>query len=60
MWIYNPFTGQLTFVAVQPKSYISDGLVEFGQDTLGDISIDTGNRGNESSVMDSGSRVVTE
>lgn len=60
MWIYNPFTGQLVFVIVQPKTYISDGLVQFGEGTTGDISIDTGTRTNDTSVMDSGSRVVTE
>lgn len=60
MWIYNPFTGQLVFVIVQPKTYISDGAVNFGDNAGGDISIDTGTRTNDTSVMDSGSRVVTE
>ena len=60
MWIYNPFTGQLVFVIVQPKNYISDGEVSFGDNVGGDISIDTGQRTNDTSVMDNGSRVVTE
>lgn len=60
MWTYNPFTGQLVFVMVQPKTYTPDGMVEFGQGTTGDISVDTGQRTNEASVMDNGSRVVAE
>lgn len=58
MWIYNPFIGQLVFVIMQPQALVADGLVNFGENTTGDISIDTGDRTVTESVMDSGNRLV--
>lgn len=60
MWKYNPITGQFIFVEITPPTYVSEGTVSFGDSVNGDISIDTGNRDNTTSVMDSGLRVVQE
>lgn len=59
MWIYNPFTGQLVFYAKAPVTYIPDGQIDLsGFDS--DITIDVGDRTNDTSVIDQGSRVVAE
>jgi hypothetical protein len=60
MWIYNPFIGQLVFVIVPPKSLTTDGSLLFGDTTTGDINLDTGDRTNDTSLVDNGSRVIAQ
>ena len=58
--IFNPMTGNfepIPIIIVQVNSE-SLGVIEYGQQIEGDLSIDTGDRTNESSYLDQGLRII--
>lgn len=57
MWKFDPILVDIVWVSVQTE-LIFDGLVSFGFELNGDLELSCGLRENESSIFDSGSRVI--
>jgi hypothetical protein len=56
MWTFNPITQKLVFTQ-SVEQIVQAGEIDFG-DGSSDLSIDTGLRDNDSSVLDQGLRVI--
>lgn len=56
-WKFDPISVDLVWVETTDL-VVQSGSVDFGNSVLGDIAIDTGSRTNDTSIMDSGLRVV--
>lgn len=60
MWVYDPFSGTFKFVPVIESTdgtLAANGSFDFGSGS-GDLSLDTGDRTNDTSTIDSGDRLV--
>lgn len=56
-WIFNPQNVDLVFV-VDTNTQVVSGSIQFGDEVTADLAIDTGDRDNDSSIIDSGLRVI--
>ena len=56
-WKFDPMTVDLIWVETTDM-LVQSGSIDMGNSVLGDISIDTGSRTNDTSIVDSGLRVV--
>lgn len=57
MWKFDPFAVDLVFVAGGAGQIVS-GSLNFGEELFSDLSVDTGERDNENSEIDSGLRII--
>lgn len=55
--IFNPLTGDFQFIQVSLQPYVS-GLSNSDSLNTSDLSIDTGDRSNDDSVLDFGDRLI--
>lgn len=56
-WKFDPFSEDVIWIETVDTVQTS-GIIQFGGAIDGDISLDTGNRTNDSSLIDSGLRVM--
>jgi len=56
-WIFDARSIDIVFV-VDTNTQVVSGSIEFGGESGGDLAIDVGNRDNDTSIVDSGLRVV--
>lgn len=54
-WRFDPIACEIYWV---PESSIENGVISFGQELLDDLSVDTGDRTSDGSIMDSGLRII--
>ena len=56
-WRFDPQIIDIVFVQNPDQIQVS-GAIDFGQEGTSDISIDTGDRTNDTSILDQGERVI--
>ena len=58
MWVFDPFSGTFKFVEMPAETgSIVDGNLDFGVSSS-DVTLDTGDRTNDTSTIDSGNRII--
>ena len=56
-WKFDPQVLDIRWV-VEPEEVITEGVLDLGEVVNADISVDTGERTNDSSILDQGLRVI--
>jgi hypothetical protein len=56
-WRFDTQLGDLVFV-IKPDDVSDPANITLGESGISDLSIDTGNRTNDSSILDQGQRVI--
>lgn len=56
-WKFDPISQDIVWIETV-ETVVTSGSIEFGSAINGDISLDTGLRTNDTSIIDSGLRVV--
>jgi hypothetical protein len=56
-WKFDPQAVDIVFVSFSTEQIVS-GQIDFGSELSSDLSLDTGERTNDSSVVDGGLRVI--